>query len=255
MAANWTISAEVETGSNSGAPEERACFAAVGIQAHGIWLTEGRDALANRLRNAPLLSAYHLAEWLAWNWWRLRWEPRSNAADWAFSHRLTTIGRGYIWPNLTIFSDGARTALLAKPTLERPQTPFRYIADFAAVIQASEFEAEVDSFIEQVLERLDSEEVANTNLADIWKGVAEERRTPESRCGSGSWKLCWGRILDESNPATVAQLIADAGQLGLAAVEEIAAAHSAGGEVRTAQELREIATDSESTRLLKMLSA
>src|SRR5215471_1373388 len=138
MTASLTITAGWEP-LDAGAPEERACFAALSIQARGMWLTEGRDAFANRLRKSPLLSAYHLAEWIAWNWWRLRWEPRSDAADWLFAHRLTTIGGGYIWPNVTIFSDGERTALVAKPTDERPQTPFRYITDFAAVIGASDF--------------------------------------------------------------------------------------------------------------------
>jgi hypothetical protein len=136
MPADWTITAGWEP-LDAGSPEERACFAAVGIQAHNRWLTEGRDAVANRLRHRPLLSAYHLAEWLAWNWWRLSWEPRARAADWDFAHRLASIGHGYIWPDITIFSDGERTAAIAKPTVERPQTPFRYIADLAAVIPAS----------------------------------------------------------------------------------------------------------------------
>lgn len=53
-----------------GTPEERSCLAALGIQCGGRWLIEGRDGLVNRIRMEPLLSAYHLAEWLAWNWWR-----------------------------------------------------------------------------------------------------------------------------------------------------------------------------------------
>ena len=82
-----------------------------------------------RLPPGLLLSAYHLAEWLAWNWWRLRWEPVSITADWVFAHRLATVGGGYVWPNVRIFSDGERTALIAKPTPQRANTPFRYISD------------------------------------------------------------------------------------------------------------------------------
>jgi hypothetical protein len=241
MSASWTISAEWES-FDSGSPEERACFAATGIEVNGVWLTEGRDALANRLRKAPLLSAYHLAEWIAWNWWRLRWEPRSSAADWIFSHRLTTIGGGYIWPNVTMFSDGERTALIAKPTDERPHTPFRYIADFAAVIRASEFEAGVDSFIDQVLERLDSQEVSNTNLGTIWKAVLEERRTPELG-RARKLEALLGKEPDESDPQILARLIADARRLSIAAVEEIAADRGTRGKVLTADELYEIAAE------------
>lgn len=241
MSANWAISAEWEP-LDSGSPEEKACFAAIGIQAHGIWLTEGRDALANRLRKAPLLSAYQLAEWIAWNWWRLRWEPRSSRSDWVYAHHLTTIGGGYIWPNLTIFSDGERTALLAKPTAERPQTPYRYIADFAAVIQSSEFETEIDSFVEQVLQRLESEKVTNTNLATIWTAVLEERRTPE-RARERKLEALLGREPDESDPKVLSQLLADAQQLSIEAVEEIAADQGSRVSVPTAAQLSEIATE------------
>ncbi len=239
MPASWSIEPEWEV-LDSGAPEERACYAALGIQAHGIWLTEGHDALANRLRHSPLLSAYHFAEWTAWNWWRLRWEPRSKARDWAFAHRVATIGSGYIWPNLTIFSDGERTALIAKPTDPRPQTPFRYIADRAVIIPASEFEAELDLFIDQVLDRLDWAELAENNLRDIWGGVREERRTP-ALARMRKLEALMGEDPDAANHQALDQLVADAQQLSFSAVEELAAEHGQSGKVLTAEEIRTIA--------------
>ena len=240
MPATWTISTDWEL-LDSGSPEERACFAALGIYAHGICLTEGSDALVNRLRQAPLLSGYHLAEWMAWNWWRLRWEPRSKAKDWVYAHRLATIGGGYIWPNLTIFSDGERTALVAKPTDERPQTPFRYITDRAAVIPASEFETELDLFIDQVIERLKWAEVAHSNLERIWNGVCEERRTPGlARARKVEALLGWDP--DEADPHVLDRLLADAEQLSVSAIEELAAEHGQSQKTLTADELREIAS-------------
>ena len=192
------------------------------------------------VRKAPRLSAYHLAEWMAWNWWRLRWEPRSVAANWASSHRMTTIGGGYIWPNITIFSDGERIALIAKPTEERPQTPFRYIADIAAILLASVFEAGADTFVEQVLQRLDAEGVHGTNLEAVWSGVVDERRTPEL-ASTRKLEALLGQEPDESNPEILKQLIDDSTDLSIAAMEEIAAAHSPAGQVATAAQLREVA--------------
>lgn len=242
MPTSWSINPEWEL-LDSGPPEERACFAAIGIQAHGLWLTEGLDGLANSVRKAPRLSAYHLSEWMAWNWWRLRWEPRSTTVrDWSSSHRMTTIGGGYIWPNITIFSDGERIALIAKPTEERPQTPFRYIADIAAILQASEFEAGTDSFIGQVLERLDSEKIAKTNLQAIWQGVLTERRTP-TLARERKLEALLGQEPDEADPEILKQLIADSDTLGSEAVDEIAADHATGTTVITAQELRSIAAE------------
>jgi hypothetical protein len=242
MMASLTISAGWET-LESGPPEERACFAAVGIEARGKWLTEGRDAIVNRLRKQPYLSAYHLAEWFAWNWWRLRWEPRSSAHDWDFAHRISSIGSGYIWPNIAVFSDGERTALVAKPTIEQQQTPFRYIADTAAVIPAEEFESELDRFIGGVIERLNGEGIEGTNLHEVWKSVSDERGNAEE-----AWKRKLEALLgsdpDKADKKAIQQLSNDAKQLSRSAIEEIAAEHGRGGKILTAAEIVKIAKKS-----------
>lgn len=113
MTTSWTISAKWEA-LDAGSSEERAGFGELSIKAHGINLTEGYDAIANRLRDGPLVSVYQFAEWVSWNWWRLRWEPRSKASDWEFAHKISTIGGGYIWPNITVFSDGERISATTK---------------------------------------------------------------------------------------------------------------------------------------------
>nr|HAQ92925.1 hypothetical protein [Afipia sp.] len=240
MPASWTIAADWES-LDVGSPEERACFAALGIKAQGIWLTEGNDVLANRLRQSPLLSAYHLAEWLAWNWWRLRWEPRSNAYDWPYAHRMATIGSGYIWPNITIFSDGERIALISKPTTERPQTPFRYIADHAGILPASEFESELDLFIGQVIERLDWASISGSNLQTIWASVCEERRVPEL-ARARKLEALLGRDPDAAESGVVEHLVKDIADLGASAVEELAAEHGQSGKILTGNHLRDVAT-------------
>lgn len=239
MTSSLTISAGWES-LESGPAEERACFAAVGIRAHDKWLTEGRDAIANRLRQQPYLSAYDLAEWLAWNWWRLRWEPRSRAADWDFAHRISSIGGGYIWPDITIFSDGERTAIIAKPTVEQAQTPFRYISDTAEVIPASEFEWELDRFIGEVIERLDGEGVKETNLHTVWKSIREERGNPEE-ARKRKLEALLGINPDQADEKSIQQLLKDAELLSGSAIEEIAAEHGQGGSILTAAEIMDIA--------------
>lgn len=241
MQRTWEIVANWEP-LNGGSDEERGCFAALGIQARGHWLTEGRDALANRLRQAPLLSAYHLAEWLAWNWWRLRWEPRSSTEDWAFAHKMSNIGGGYIWPNITIFSDGERTTLVAKATEERSQTPFRYISNIAAVISSLEFENGVDDFVEQVLGRLGDEGMRDTNLAHIWSDLGIERQTLDLT-RMRKLEALLGQDPDESDTHVINRLVADAEQLSMAAVEELAADSglSRSAPVPSAAELTDVA--------------
>lgn len=239
MSLSWNIEVDWEP-LDSGPAEERACFAALGIRAHERWLTEGHDSIANRLRHRPLLSAYHLAEWAAWNWWRLRWEPRSGASEWLQTHRIASIGSGYIWPNVTIFSDGERTALVAKPTVERRETPFRYISDFAAVIPSSQFESGLDEFFEKVLNRLDSEGVQVTNFHSVWQSLCEERGTPKL-AKIRKFEALLGVEPDEANQSVLEQLIVDAEEFTLAAVEEIAADHDRSGHATTVSQLKDIA--------------
>lgn len=229
---------------NEGSAEERSCFAAVGIQANNVCLTEVRDALANRLRQAPLLSAYHLAEWFAWNWWRLRWEPRAATMEWRLAHKMSNIGSGYVWPNITIFSDGERTALIARPSKEKPEAPFRYIADAAVFMPSSDYESEIDSFLEQVLGRLESEGIKETNLSKLWAEICAERKDPEL---SQVRKLeaLMGCDPEEVEGSLVSRLITDANILSMSGIEELVAdySHLPAHHLPSATELTEIAKE------------
>lgn len=236
------ISVDWET-LHSGPPEERACFAALGILCNNQWLTEGRDEFANQVRPGPLVSAYHFAEWLAWNWWRLRWEPRSNARDWALSHRMATIGAGYVWPDITIFSDGERTALIARPTQDRPETAFRYISNAAAIIPSRLFETAADRFLDQVIVQLRSERVLHTNLNQLWDELRRERGDHDV-ARRRKLEALLGHDPDEADPALIDQLLTDARDLGERAAEELAAEHAQGGGVPTAAQLRQRAATS-----------
>lgn len=224
---------------NSGPPEERACFAALGIRFGHTWLSEADDRLTRRTRTAPYLSAYRLAEWLAWNWWRLRWEPRTRAESWALAHRMTTIGGGYVWPNITVYSDGERIVLTAKPTRQDPAEPIRYIADAVVVLRAVEFEGAVDCFLGQVQEQLRSEEIEGTNFDKIWNFVREERGDSEA----SHWRkleAMLGFDPDEADESLINQLINDAATLGQRAIMEIAADHET-GTILTSQQFRDLA--------------
>lgn len=219
-----------------GALEERACFAAIGICWNNIWLTEGRDAFVNVVRRAPYLSGYHLAEWIAWNWWRLRWEPRSTDQEWVFAHCLSSIGSGYVWPNITVFSDGERTALIAKPTRERPSTPYRYINDAAAILASRDFEATIDQFVGTVCGKLRAEGVADTNLDTLWSDLAAERRDPVL-AQRRKFEALLGRDPDEADKNVLQKLQEDSKNLGESAMNEVAAHHDGEGEILTAETL------------------
>lgn len=225
---------------DEGTPEERAGFGLFMIRsAHGS-LTEGFDFFLNAYRSGPLVSGYHAAEWFAWNWWRLRWEPRSPSPDWSFAHRMTSIGEGYVWPNITIFSDGLRTALISSAS-SRPDTrPFRYLGAQPTIVASTEFEAAMDAFIPRILGRLREQGVAETNLDRVWRDVLAERTDPEI-AKRRRLEALLGREPEEAKDDAVERLVADASHLGEQSIEEIAAEAARGAEILTWDRLRDVA--------------
>ncbi|WP_374622674.1 hypothetical protein [Pandoraea sp.] len=221
MSERWSIRtdwAELETGS----PEERAGFAMLGIYAYDTCLTTGHDRLLQSIQQTPHLSAYHLAEWFAWNWWRLRWEPRKQSLDWELSHAMASIGGGYIWPNIRIDSDGEKITLVCRPTVERASTPFRYISDSVNVLNAAEFENGIDLFIETVFQRLVTRNIRGSNLHDIWRDVLDERQDPILSVRRKLEALL-GEDPGEMNEDQLQEFASNIETTGQAALEEIAA--------------------------------
>jgi hypothetical protein len=238
MTSALSIQAEWER-TDEGTAEERASFGMFRIGTADISLTEGFDAYVSRLRDGPLVSAYHAAEWFAWNWWRLRWEPKSNRSDWPYAHRMSSIGAGYVWPNITFISDGSRVVLIPEPSSPNAK-PFRYIADMPLVVSGPQFEFAVDEFVAQVLDRLNVEKAANTNLCRLWCDLVAERANPKEAIRRKLEALI-GAEPDEADAATIDRLEADGREIGLAAVTELAADQGIAGKTHTVSELRSIA--------------
>ena len=226
---------------DEGPPEERACFGLFTIRAGAAELTAGLDFFISAYCPGPLVSSYDAAEWFAWNWWRLRYEPRSPAPEWWRAHKMIAIGEGYVWPNLTIFSDGVRTALLAEPSVRPHAKPFRYLGARPCVLPSTEFEAAVDAFIPRILARLRDRGVEETNLGTMWRDVLAERGDPD-QAHRRRLEALLGRGPDEVEDNAVERLAIDAASLGERAVEELAAAHPKEGELLTAAVLEQIAT-------------
>lgn len=207
---------------DDGTPEERAAFGLFTVRTAHQSLTEGFDYFLNGFRQGPLVSGYHVAEWLAWNWWRLRWEPRSSVADWSLAHKMNSIGEGYVWPNLEIWSDGVRTMLMSHPSTQPDAKPFRYVGAFPTFVPSTHFERALDEFLPKVLGRLRDEGVEETNLDRLWRDVLAERADPEL-AKRRRLEALMGRDPDTVEDNAVETLIGDEDRLGEGAVQEIAA--------------------------------
>lgn len=233
-----------------GSPEERCCFGMLSVQMDDSILTLGVDQNSSKSYTGPLVSGYHFAEWLAWNWWRLRWEwwYRQGSlddvvCDWEFAHCVAAIGEGYTWPNLTIASDGCQTAIVSDRSHD-DRAMFRYIGAQMVLIPATSLEAAIDPFVSSILTRLDGDGIHGTNLHCLWNELTAEREEPqtaffrrmEARLG------CDPDELDQS--VLSRRWLGDAERLGKSALEELAthvAYSRAQTEVMSADHITEIA--------------
>ena len=225
-----------------GSEEERATFGAFVVEANGRRLTEGVGVEGNELRPGPYVSGYHVAQWLAWNWWRLLWESRpagETGRGWDFAHRLSSIGEGYVWPNVEISSDGFRSHLTSAPAVEPEAALFRYVgAPRTEVVSASVLDQSLDRLIGSVLERLNGRNVRDTNLHRLWQDL-QRAQEDEALSRFRRFEACLGHDPDEVDENGILTSLADATLLGQDALEELAAHPWHGIGVPSAEEVVE----------------
>ena len=214
---------------DEGPDYERGAFGLLEIKAGGQLLTAAIRVTDDERHwdSGPYVSGYHLAEWLVWNWWRLRWEPRSPSNrpsyDWDMSHCMPAIGEGYFWPNITISSDGFQCDLASERSNPSDSPFFYYIGAPAITVPATDFESAVDRFALLVLEQLGSNGVYNTNLQTLWEDLDSERTDPEV-ARFRRIEALMGFDPDEVGEECIEQWLKDKDALGENALDELAAA-------------------------------
>ena len=208
--------------------EERATFGLFSVVAKNHLLTEGAEVDKQELRYGPYVSGYPIAEWLAWNWWRLRWEigrPSDENATcrWNFAHRMSTIGEGYAWPNITIFSDGVHSSLFSEPSRNPETILFRYFgAPGRQTVPVASLETAIGGFVTDILMRLEGADIRETNLHRLWNDLKGEREDCElARFRRLEAQL--GYEPDEADEDAIRRHLDDAAELGEEALGEIAA--------------------------------
>ena len=229
-----------------GSDYERAAFGLLEISNGRRSLTSGFriDAEGRTYARGPYVSGYHLAEWLAWNWWRLRWEPRPQQSvlplEWRLAHELTAIGEGYVWPNITIASDGFQCTLDSAPSRDPSPRPFGYIGavdTMPAVVSAADFEQAVDAFIGLTLQFLAAAGLPDSDLHRHWHDLNEERNDPEF-ARFRRFEALLGFDPDEVDDAQIANWLGDEARIGENALDELAV--GAGGNIMSARQIREV---------------
>jgi hypothetical protein len=217
---------------------ERATFGQIEVRSGDCFLTRVEDQLAQTNRNFVNLSAYDLATWLTSNWWRLLWEPdrrELQGTEWRMAHSLAAIGGGYVWPDVTLFSDGEQMLIQSRPTGGQKWEPIRYLDGTDLSFSIAEFEGAVQAFVESVLARLSSFGIEGTCLHQLWQELRTERHSQET-ASIRRLEALLGFDAATAPDALLDELLTSAEQEGRTAVDEVVA----GFAVSTPAVLREV---------------
>ena len=225
---------------------EQSTLAALTINVGESCATEVEDIFAKTVRSSARLSAFHLAEWFAVNWWRLLWEPEFGdnikTYSWLSSHKIGNAGNGYVWPDLSFSSDWKSIHVRSRPTTRWQAEPIRYLNLFDQSISVRDFERGVEDFINATIARLSSLHNYHNELNALWKEVIDERLDPEMSERRGL-EACMGYDPDEAPIDVLDGLVELMGTYGKSAIQEIAAASRVQG-IRQVGELYDNATQS-----------
>lgn len=214
-------------GGQTGTALDCAFAASIGVAVGEEYLTRLDDFGAHTVSNQVRASAWPLATWLAANWWRLRWEPASaewrNDPDWRMAHCMAAAGGGYVWPNAIFASDGDAVEIVANPKSSGARfEPIRYINQVQARITTVEFEQKVDAFMEGVLGRRQTLQLADDGLPSLWAEILKERNDAKV-AQQRKLEAMAGFDPDQAPEEWLANLLKDPYNLGRSALAEMVA--------------------------------
>ncbi|ATJ84471.1 ImmA/IrrE family metallo-endopeptidase [Halomonas beimenensis] len=176
-----------------------------------------------KLRDHLLAPMDIFAEWIAINWWRLRWEPAiTSSHDWKMSHFLPSIGNGIAWPNVSIASDGDFVHFRSRPTRSQGSgMPVKFVSHFDEWVPAEAFEQGIDKFMSKVTTHLLHSKYRE-DVAKLWDEIIEERNDTNL----STWRrleALLGYDPDQAPDEIISSLINRFNELGKESINEVAA--------------------------------
>ncbi|MET8699081.1 hypothetical protein ABZW10_09450 [Kitasatospora sp. NPDC004723] len=182
----FKVSWEWESAPGVRLPEHKATWARIEMRAGDDLITLVEDLDSGSSRRSIYAPLYPLAEWLAFNWWKLLYNSRlsrpelSNRLD---QYRLTNpelrqnnfrrIGDGFAWPDVALIPAGKQTTLSWRPySSPVANWRIRYISRGDIIADSAELRGELARIINSVISRLDEQGLTSTALHKEWAAVA-----------------------------------------------------------------------------------
>jgi hypothetical protein len=162
-------------------------YAELKIEINGWTASENYDSYSKYMRDSAVVSAYPMALWIAFYWWRIIYEPCPSkwkygdlSFSWRSAHELTSSGNGFIWPPLRFVPDGERVLVFLQPSTMRSPSTAQYIKSGKASVDRGIFESGLNDFLAKTIDRLELMGHKQTELQNLWQEVQKERRDPDA---------------------------------------------------------------------------
>ena len=153
--------------------EERATLCKLGIYIQGQNACRFIDYVTNEDTESLVVPAVHLAEGIATDWWII-FGGRDR------EHGIRRYRTGFALPDLHFRTDGSTFEVTGKDFhSDNPHLGFR--SDGRETLPRVAAESELSRFIQEVVERLASEGVRDSEVSACWSRVVESRNDPGER--------------------------------------------------------------------------
>jgi hypothetical protein len=213
-------------------PEEAATSGLLKIRLKDRYASRHFDLSSKTVVDYAKVSAYPMALWAAYYWWRLNYEPLISRQSyyWKSAHDLPAAGCGYVWPPLRIVSGGETVSLIIMPSANaETMADVQYdSATWGMTMPQVQFESRLSDFINMIVARLHDAGRRETELQALWRDVCCERQN-EDNAFYRILEACLGHNPDEGPEYLINKLADHAAAAGRQAIIEMAVGMS--GEV------------------------
>ena len=212
--------------------EDSDATARLSVHAGPFCLTRNENAWSEKIEDGIVVSLYPLAEWLAWSWWRLGYEPlpvgtAKVSHDWRMAHEMAAANAGIVWPTVVFATDGEAMQIWADTSIASEHASARYIVGTPKPVPVpiAQFQEEVSRFLGDVLQRLSERGKSKTGLAELW-GVVQSDMHDESVARMRRMEARMGYDPDECPKKLLKHAAELENRLGEGAFAELAPAYS-----------------------------
>jgi hypothetical protein len=132
------------------------------------------------------IPTYHLAEWIASNWWPLLFEPAKGEDfqedfDFRSRHWLGSARNGFALPDLWFCPAGEKMEIIGSGAHLR-FARLTFLVEISEVVEIPVIRDALKKFVHQVISRLDDRGKRTTPLHEIWELIRDTEQEAEEYC-------------------------------------------------------------------------